>query len=191
MAERRMAEVVSEAQGFGQILVEAERPGDCAANLRDLDAVSQPNAEMIPVGRDEHLGLVAEAAEGDRMDDAVAVALEDVARPARGGIDLGMKASARSRRLRGNAAGKAHSVPSGTILSDSELVQLNASMPTVSRSALKVSASDVPRNGPITSRARSELWATKPLIPSNRSRLRNFIRRNSIGSADEFAPLAS
>src|SRR5258705_9029094 len=104
MAERRMAEVVSEAQGFGQILVEAERPGDCAANLRDLDAVSQPNAEMIPVGRDEHLGLVAEAAEGDRMDDAGAVALEDVARPARGSIHLGMKASARSRRVPGNGA---------------------------------------------------------------------------------------
>src|SRR6185369_2080449 len=134
---------------------------------------------------------VAEAAEGDRMDDAVAVALEDVARAAGGRVGLGMKTSARLRRLRGNAAGKAHSVPSGTILSDSELVQLKASMPTVSRSALKVSASDAPRNGPITSRARSELCATKPLMPSNKSRLRDLRRRNSVGSAAEFAPLAS
>ena len=106
MAERRVAEVVGQAQRFGQILVEAERPGNGAADLRDLDAVGQPDPEMVAVGGDEHLGLVAQAAEGDRMDDAVAVALEDVARAARAGIDLSMKASARSRRLRGNAAGR-------------------------------------------------------------------------------------
>jgi hypothetical protein len=38
---------------------------------------------MVAVGRDEHLGLVAQAAEGDRMDDPIAVALKDVARTAR------------------------------------------------------------------------------------------------------------
>ena len=43
---------------------------------------------MVAVGGDEHLRLVAEAAEGDRMDDAVAVALEGVARPARAAILL-------------------------------------------------------------------------------------------------------
>jgi hypothetical protein len=35
---------------------------------------------MVAVGRDEHLGLVAQAAEGGRVDDPVAVALKSVAR---------------------------------------------------------------------------------------------------------------
>ena len=65
---------------------------------------------MIAVGGDEHLGLVAQTAEGDRMDDAVAVALEDVARTARAAIGFRMKAAARSRRMRGNAWRKLHSV---------------------------------------------------------------------------------
>jgi hypothetical protein len=93
-----MAEVVGEAQRLGQILVEPERPSDRPADLGDFDAVGQADAEMVAVGRDEHLGLVAEAAEGDRMDDAIAVALKDVARPTGTGIDFGMEASARPVR---------------------------------------------------------------------------------------------
>ena len=95
MAERRVAEVVGEAQGLGEVLVEAERAGDRPPDLRDFDAVGQADAVMIAVGRDEHLGLVAQAAEGDRMDDPVAVALEDVARPARSGVDFRMGPAAR------------------------------------------------------------------------------------------------
>ena len=34
---------------------------------------------MIVIGGDEHLGLVAQAAERDRMNDAVTIALEGVA----------------------------------------------------------------------------------------------------------------
>ena len=86
MAERRMAEVVRQAQGLGQVLVEAERAGHGPADLRDFEAVGQPDAEMVAVGSDEHLRLVAQAAERDRMDDAVAVALKDVARTARTGV---------------------------------------------------------------------------------------------------------
>ena len=56
---------------------------------------------MVAVGRDEHLGLVAQAAEGDRMDDAVAVALEDVARAARRAVDFPMEPAARFAWLRG------------------------------------------------------------------------------------------
>ena len=51
---------------------------------------------MIAVGRDEHLRLVAKAAEGDRMNDPVAVALEDVARTARAGVDFRMGPAARA-----------------------------------------------------------------------------------------------
>ena len=51
---------------------------------------------MVAVGRDEHLRLVAQAAEGDRMDDAVAVALEGVALPARAAVVLPEGPAARS-----------------------------------------------------------------------------------------------
>ena len=87
MAERRMAKVVREAQGLGQILVEPEDARHRPPDLRDLDRVGQADAEMVAVGGDEHLRLVAQAAEGDRMDDAVAVALEGVALPARAAVD--------------------------------------------------------------------------------------------------------
>src|SRR5690348_7973315 len=49
MAERRMAEVVGEAQGLGQILVEAKRSRDGPTDLGDLDAVREPDPEMIAV----------------------------------------------------------------------------------------------------------------------------------------------
>jgi hypothetical protein len=83
MAEGRVADVVGEAERLGEILVEPQRPGDRAADLRDFQAVGQADPEMVAVGRDEDLRLVAEAPERDRVDDPVAVALEGVARPAR------------------------------------------------------------------------------------------------------------
>ena len=101
MAERRMAEVVGEAQSLRQVLVEPERASDGAADLRDFEAVRQAHAKMVAIGRDEHLGLVPQPAEGDRVDDAVAVALEDVARAARAAIgfsDAGGRAIATDAR---------------------------------------------------------------------------------------------
>ena len=56
----------------------AERAGQRAGDLRDLDRVGEAGAEMVALVVDEHLRLVGEAAEGGRMDDAVAVALEAV-----------------------------------------------------------------------------------------------------------------
>jgi hypothetical protein len=94
MAERWMADVVGEAQGFGEILVEAERAGDGAADLGHFEAVGEADPEMVAVRRDENLGLVAEAAEGDRMDDPVAVALEGIARPPLAGLRLAVKPAA-------------------------------------------------------------------------------------------------
>jgi hypothetical protein len=81
MAERRMADIVRQAQRLGQILVQPQRPRDHAADLRHFQAVRQPHAIMIAIGRDEHLRLVAQAAERDRMDDPVAVALESLRGP--------------------------------------------------------------------------------------------------------------
>ena len=57
VAERRVADVVRQAQRLGQVLVEPERAGDHAADLRDLEAVGQADAVMVAVGGDEHLGL--------------------------------------------------------------------------------------------------------------------------------------
>ena len=56
-----------------------ERGCDGARDLRDFDGVGQAVAKMIGVAAGENLGLGFEAAEGARMDDAVAVALEVVA----------------------------------------------------------------------------------------------------------------
>ncbi|GAA3905331.1 hypothetical protein GCM10022276_24870 [Sphingomonas limnosediminicola] len=85
-----MAKVMREAKCLGQVLVETQGAGHGAANLRDFDAVGQANAEMIAIGGDEDLRLVAKAAEGDRVDDPVAVALKNVARPARALVRFGM-----------------------------------------------------------------------------------------------------
>jgi hypothetical protein len=50
---------------------------------------------MIAVGGDEHLRLVPQSPESDRVYDPVAVALVDVARPAGSEVLLGMKAATR------------------------------------------------------------------------------------------------
>jgi len=83
MAERRMAEVVRQAQGLGQVLVEPERARQGSSNRRNLQAVRYPNAKVVAIRSDEHLSLVAKAPERDGMDDSIPVALEDVTRTAR------------------------------------------------------------------------------------------------------------
>ena len=77
---------------------------------------------MIAVGSDEYLGLVAQAAEGTRVDNAVAVALKGVAWPARAIGTLGEGPAARSSRVRGKVFVKHHFVaifsnvmPSGAV----------------------------------------------------------------------------
>ncbi len=91
----------------------ASARGDHPADLRDLEAVGQADAEVVAVGSDEHLGLAGEAAEGDRVDDPVAVALERAARaagavvpmleltPARGGGIGGVGRGGHGRLARG------------------------------------------------------------------------------------------
>lgn len=75
MAEGAVAEVVGERHGFGEILVDRERAGERAGDLRHLEAVGEAGAVMIAFEIGEHLRLVLEAAEGRRMHDAVAIAL--------------------------------------------------------------------------------------------------------------------
>src|SRR5690606_31951681 len=80
--ERRVADVMRQAQCLREILVEAECPGDDSPDLGNLKAMRQANPEMVAVRRNENLGLSGETPERDRMDDAVAVALERAARTA-------------------------------------------------------------------------------------------------------------
>ena len=76
VTERRMAEVVAQADRLGEVLVEFERAGDRARDPAGLKRVRQPGAEVVALGRDEDLRLVLEAAERLAVDDPVAVALE-------------------------------------------------------------------------------------------------------------------
>jgi hypothetical protein len=101
MAEGRVADIMREAKRLGEILVEAEHASDGAADLRHFDAVGQADAEMVPVGGDEDLRLVAEAAERNGMDDAIAIALESVAGAAHLAAARRMDASARTGRIAG------------------------------------------------------------------------------------------
>ena len=72
----RVAEVVAERDGLGEVLVEAQGPGARARDLRDVERVGEPHAVVVALGRQEHLGLVLEPAERLGMHDAIAVALE-------------------------------------------------------------------------------------------------------------------
>jgi hypothetical protein len=101
MAEWRVADIVRQAQSFGQILVQLERTRQCPADLRDLDAVRQPNPEMISIRCNEDLRLVAQAAKGNRMDDAIAITLKGVARPAAFTRTSPMQTAARTRWIGG------------------------------------------------------------------------------------------
>ncbi len=76
MAERRVAEIMHQRHAFSQILVQLQRAGQSAGDLRHLNGVGKPRAVMVSVGADEDLRLVLQAAKGCRVDDAVPVTLE-------------------------------------------------------------------------------------------------------------------
>src|ERR1700733_1103503 len=77
MAEWRMAEIMRQRQGLGEILVEAKPSRQRAGNLRHFEGVSEPGAVMVAFVEHEDLCLVLEAAERSGVDDTVAVAAED------------------------------------------------------------------------------------------------------------------
>ncbi len=84
VAEGRMADVVDQSQGLGEIDVEAQRSGDGAGDLRDFEGVGEAVAEVVGVAAGEDLRLGFQAAESAGVNDAVAVALEIVAVGMRG-----------------------------------------------------------------------------------------------------------
>src|SRR5437870_1700844 len=151
---------MGEAERLGEIFVEAERPRDRPADLRDFEAVGQPDSVVVAVRSDEHLRLVAQPAERDRMDQAVAVPLKNVPRAPRPALILAVKPAARCRWAGGDERRKRHSAASGAILSAWELVKFEASIPTEAKSSARISASERPRKGPTSSRAPPAVRAT-------------------------------
>ena len=75
MAERRMPEIVRQADRLGQRLVEPQRVGNRASNLRHLERMCQSRAIQVALVIDEHLRLVHEPPERGRVNDAIAIAL--------------------------------------------------------------------------------------------------------------------
>ena len=75
VAERRVADVVPQADRLGQILVEAQGAGNCAGDLRDGQGVRQAGGVVVAKGRNEDLSLMLQAPKRLAVEDAVAVAL--------------------------------------------------------------------------------------------------------------------
>ncbi len=62
VAERRMAEIVTERDGLGELFVQPQHFRDAARDLRDLQRVGETRAVVIAGRRKKHLRLVLEPA---------------------------------------------------------------------------------------------------------------------------------
>ena len=76
VTEGRMAEVMGERQGLGEVLVEPERARDCTGDLRHFQRVSEACPVVIALVHKKDLGLLAQPPEGGGMKHTVAIALE-------------------------------------------------------------------------------------------------------------------
>jgi hypothetical protein len=119
VAEGRVAEVVAQADRLDEVLVERERAGDRARDLRHLERVCHAGAVVVALRCDEHLRLVLQAAKRLAVHDPVAVALQRRAQRAvllgdgalgrvgargqRGELGLLPRAAARGEALRDGA----------------------------------------------------------------------------------------
>ena len=74
-----MSKVVDQRERLDKVHIQVESRSEGARDLRDLDGVRQARAEVVGVAAGEDLGLVLQAAERARVDNAVAVALERIA----------------------------------------------------------------------------------------------------------------
>ncbi len=92
-----MTAVVRERDRLDERQTEVRGARDSGGDLRDLDRVGQAGAEMVVLGRDEHLALAREAPPRARVLDPVEVTLE--AQAVGVGL-LGSGAVARAERTR-------------------------------------------------------------------------------------------
>jgi hypothetical protein len=76
VAERRVAQIVAQRDGFGELLVELQHLGDRPGDLRYLQRVGETSAIVITRGSEEHLCLVLQPPERFAVHDAVPIVLE-------------------------------------------------------------------------------------------------------------------
>lgn len=76
VAERGVADIVAEGDGFDEIFVQAKSPADGSGDLGDFEGVSEAGPVVVAERIDKNLGLVLQTPEWLRVEDAVAVALE-------------------------------------------------------------------------------------------------------------------
>jgi hypothetical protein len=150
--ERRVADVMGQAQSFREVLVQPQGTRQGAADLRDLETVGQADAEVVAVRRHEDLRLVPEPTERDGVDDPVAITLEGIARPACLLIVQTVETPARTGRIGRVRGQRPHLAASFTISCPSWLVQAVARSPWSSSKPTKRSASSGVLNGPTKSR---------------------------------------
>ena len=100
VAERRVPEVVPQADRFDQIFVQAQCARDGAGDLRHLQRVREPRAIVIAKRRDKDLRFMFQPAKRLGVQDAVAVALKAGAhwRLVFGPVAYGRVALGRQRR---------------------------------------------------------------------------------------------
>ena len=106
VAGRPVPAVVGERDRLDQRQAQVGRPGDAGGDLRHLDRVGEPGAEMVVFGGDEHLALAGEAPPRPRVLHPVEVALEAEA------IRVGLLGRARSPAPTGRVAPGANSTSS-------------------------------------------------------------------------------
>ena len=70
VTERRVPDVVGEAEPFRERFVEAQDPRDTTRHLAHLEAVGEPGAVVVALVVQEDLGLVLEPTEGGGVGDS-------------------------------------------------------------------------------------------------------------------------
>ena len=76
MTEWGMPQVMAQGDGLGQVLVQAQGPGNGAGNLGHLQRVGQSGAVMVPFRREKDLGFLLQPPKRLAVDDPVPVPLE-------------------------------------------------------------------------------------------------------------------
>ena len=75
VSEGGVAQIMAHGDGLGQVLVEAQCPGDGPGDPGDLQSVGHAGAVVVPLRLQKDLGLVHQPPEGFAVDDSVNVPL--------------------------------------------------------------------------------------------------------------------
>src|SRR5579884_2493097 len=75
MSEWRMADVMHQRQGFGQVFIQTERGSNGTGDLRYFHSVGKAATEVVRVAMGENLRFAGQTAKGAGMNDASPVAL--------------------------------------------------------------------------------------------------------------------